>query len=159
MMSEPDTPGMVVRPPILYLGTLIAGLVVDAIWPAALFGGAMSAAPRTMVGLLMFATGVAVVSSAIRRLARAGTGVRAHQTTTIIVSDGVYAYSRNPIYVGLTMIYLGIAVAADNLWLVILLIPVLTVLRYGVIAREERYLERKFGGQYLAYKARVRRWV
>jgi len=159
MTSEPDNPGMVVRPPILYLGTLIVGLIVNAIWPGTLFGGAVNTVVRVMVGLLMLAAGVALVSSAIRRLARADTGVRAHQTTTTIVSDSVYAYSRNPIYVGLTLIYFGIAVTADNLWLAILLIPALALLRYGVIAREERYLERKFGEQYLAYKARVRRWL
>src|SRR5215510_4755420 len=117
MTSKPHEPGMVVRPPILYLGTLIVGLIVNAIWPGTLFGGAVNTVVRVMVGLLMLAAGVALVSSAIGRLRHADTGVRAHQATTAIVGDGVYAYSRNPIYVGLTLIYLGIAVAVDNLWL------------------------------------------
>jgi protein-S-isoprenylcysteine O-methyltransferase Ste14 len=76
-----------------------------------------------------------------------------------MVESGLYRYSRNPIYLGLSVVHLGVAVADNNAWLPILLVPVLVVLRYGVIAREEAYMERRFGQQYVAYKARVRRWL
>ena len=75
------------------------------------------------------------------------------------VDSGLYRYSRNPIYLGLSTIHLGVAVADNNAWLPILLVPVLAILRLGVVAREETYLARKFGPQYVAYKARVRRWL
>ncbi|MCH7795577.1 MAG: isoprenylcysteine carboxylmethyltransferase family protein, partial [Proteobacteria bacterium] len=76
-----------------------------------------------------------------------------------ILSDGLYGVSRNPIYLGLTAIYLGVGVMADAGWVAVLLGPLLLVMHFGVIAREERYLERKFGDEYLRYKASVRRWI
>ena len=79
--------------------------------------------------------------------------------TTAIVSDGPFRISRNPIYLGFTCITLGCALWLNALWVLLVLVPVLFVVQYGVIRREERYLEGKFGGQYLEYKARVRRWL
>ena len=79
--------------------------------------------------------------------------------STTVVTTGLYRLSRNPIYLGLAALYLGLAFAANSGWAVILLLPILAVMRYGVIAREERYLEAKFGDDYRAYKARVRRWL
>ena len=93
------------------------------------------------------------------RFRAAGTPVEPYKPTSAIVSDGLYGLSRNPIYVALTLIYLGIGVAIDSPWILALVVPVLLVMRTGVIAREERYLERKFGAEYLDYKVSVRRWV
>ena len=70
-----------------------------------------------------------------------------------------YRFSRNPIYVALTGLYLGIAVMLNSLWLIVLLAPLLIVMRLGVIQREEAYLEAKFGAEYTDYKTRVRRWI
>jgi protein-S-isoprenylcysteine O-methyltransferase Ste14 len=79
--------------------------------------------------------------------------------TTAIVTKGPFRYSRNPLYVSLTLLYLGVALIINVLWIVLLVVPVLVVMQRGVIGREEAYLERKFGEKYLSYKARVRRWV
>ncbi len=79
--------------------------------------------------------------------------------STTLVTNGLYSYSRNPIYISLTLIYLGLAIAADSLWSVIFLVPILILIRHGVIARAERYLERKFDGAYDDYRNRVRRWI
>jgi len=76
-----------------------------------------------------------------------------------MVTDGLYGLSRNPIYVALTGIALGIGIAADNAWVLSMLVPTLAIMRTGVIAREERYLEGKFGAAYRQYKAAVRRWL
>ena len=76
-----------------------------------------------------------------------------------LATSGPYAYTRNPLYLGSTLVYLGLSVAAGSLWAIILLVPLLWVINVGVVAREERYLERKFGNAYRTYKARVRRWV
>lgn len=78
---------------------------------------------------------------------------------TAVVADGVYSFTRNPMYLGMALIYAGIAIAADSLLTLILLISVLVVIRYAVIAKEERYMEAKFGAAYRDYKARVRRWI
>ena len=90
---------------------------------------------------------------------RAGTNIRPDQPTLAIVSDGPFRFTRNPLYLALTGLYAGIALLVNALWPLLLLAPVLAVLRWGVIAREERYLEAKFGEAYRAYRSRVRRWV
>ena len=90
---------------------------------------------------------------------RAGTRFETHQPTTRIVAAGPYRFTRNPIYTGMFLLLTGLAIGFDSLWLIIALAPFYLVIRYGVVAREEAYLERKFGSTYLDYKARVRRWV
>jgi protein-S-isoprenylcysteine O-methyltransferase Ste14 len=97
--------------------------------------------------------------SAEAAMKRAGTNIRPDQPTLAVVSDGPFRFTRNPLYLSLTGLYLGITLLADALWPLLLLVPVLVVLQWGVVAREERYLEAKFGEPYRAYKARVRRWV
>lgn len=93
-------------------------------------------------------------------LRRAGTTISVDRPTTAIVASGPYRYSRNPLYVALTLLYLGLGAAALNtLWALVLLPPLLVVIQRGVIEREERYLERKFGEEYRRYKRRVRRWL
>ncbi|NQV80212.1 MAG: isoprenylcysteine carboxylmethyltransferase family protein, partial [Alphaproteobacteria bacterium] len=93
------------------------------------------------------------------RFRRAGTAVQPYKPSTTVVTDGVYRFSRNPIYLGLTAFYLGLAFAVNSGWAILLLPLVLVVMHYGVIAREERYLEGKFGAAYRDYKNRVRRWL
>ena len=90
---------------------------------------------------------------------RAGTNIRPDQPTLALASDGPFRFTRNPLYIAVTGLYLGIALLVNALWPLVLLIPVLAVLRWGVVGREERYLEAKFGEPYRAYKARVRRWI
>jgi protein-S-isoprenylcysteine O-methyltransferase Ste14 len=75
------------------------------------------------------------------------------------VTSGIHGRSRNPIYVGLFLIYVGIGVAARSPWILIFTLPLALVMRYGVVAREEAYLERRFGDAYRQYKTRVRRWL
>jgi protein-S-isoprenylcysteine O-methyltransferase Ste14 len=104
------------------------------------------------------AAGIATGIVGFLQFRRAGTDVRPDQPTTALVTDGIYRYSRNPLYIAQALIYAGIALAADSLWALALLVPTLIVIRYGVIAREEAYLERKFSDDYRRYKTAVRRW-
>jgi protein-S-isoprenylcysteine O-methyltransferase Ste14 len=90
---------------------------------------------------------------------RAGTNVDPYEPATAIVTGGPYRFTRNPIYVGFTLVYVGISAFTNALAPLMLLPAVFAVMRRGVIEREERYLERKFGGEYLEYKGRVRRWI
>ena len=90
---------------------------------------------------------------------RAGTNVNPRDPTTAIVVEGPFRFSRNPLYLSLILAYLGITLLVNALWPLLLLPPLLVVLHWGVIAREERYLEAKFGESYRVYKARVRRWL
>lgn len=150
-----DRPNVVALPPLIYLGFLVLGILADFVWPTSI----ASLPVRLVVGGLLFAVGLVLAASAVRRFARAGTAVEVYRPATALVSEGPYRFSRNPIYLGMTLGYAGLAVIANSLWALALLLPVLAVIRYGVIAREEEYLERKFGENYRRYKSAVRRWV
>ncbi len=93
------------------------------------------------------------------RFRAAGTNVETWRPTEALVTEGLHARSRNPIYVGMLVIYAGLAILIDSLWALGLGVALFVYLRFFVIAREERYLERKFGETYLAYKRRVRRFL
>ncbi|HEV8673882.1 MAG TPA: isoprenylcysteine carboxylmethyltransferase family protein [Methylomirabilota bacterium] len=112
-----------------------------------------------VLGIALLAGWVIVSLPAILALRRAGTSVNPARPTTALVTWGPYRVTRNPLYVGLTMLYLGLTAWFNALWPLLLLPIVLVVMQRGVIVREERYLERKFGEEYRRYKARVRRWL
>ena len=152
---EPDAPGVIAKPPFIYLGFLALGLVLDWLWPHPLLPETL----RYTLGGALIVLGFTFVLDSIRRFKAAGTNFDTQKPATAILSEGPYRVSRNPIYIGLTAIYAGTGIALDAPWVWVLLIPALAVIHYGVILREERYLERKFGQEYLDYKARVRRWI
>jgi protein-S-isoprenylcysteine O-methyltransferase Ste14 len=95
----------------------------------------------------------------MRTIEKAGTPIRTDRPVPRLVIDGPFRYTRNPGYLGLAMLYAGIAVLRNALWAILFLPLVVYVIQRQVIGREERYLERTFGEEYLAYKRRVRRWV
>ncbi|MDP7549325.1 MAG: isoprenylcysteine carboxylmethyltransferase family protein [Alphaproteobacteria bacterium] len=153
--ASPDNPGVIIRPPRLYLGALALGLTLDYFKPAPWLPNQV----QYPVGLAMIAAGIALAALAMRRFRAAGTNIPTPLPSTALVAGGPYRFSRNPIYLALTLIFLGLAAAANSLWLLLLLPAVLAVMHYGVVLREERYLGGKFGERYLDYKARVRRWL
>lgn len=102
---------------------------------------------------------VTIIFAAAGRFRAAGTNIPPSLPTTALVTDGIYARTRNPFYLGSTLIYCGLAVVAGSLWAIVLLVPMLWVINVGAMARKERYLEQKFGETYRAYKGRVRRWA
>lgn len=150
-----DNAGVIVKPPFIYLGFLTAGIVLGALYPAHFFAAGI----RIFAGTVPILSGVTIVAAAFRQFQKAGTNVNPFEPTLALVTAGVYRFSRNPMYVSLTAGYLGIAIAADNLWAVAFLVPILLIMHYGVILREEKYLERKFGGAYRRYKSSTRRWL
>lgn len=146
---------MVAPPPIIYVCGLALAFALDWIWPIALLPTTVQFA----VGVPLIVLGFSLIALAFLRFRKAGTNVEPYKPTTAIVTDGIYGVSRNPIYLAMTVIAVGIAIAADNAWVVPLLVPTHVVMHIGVIAREERYLEGKFGEDYRRYKASVRRWI
>lgn len=107
----------------------------------------------------MILLGVAIVAAGIQNFSRAATPVPTDQPVRALVTSGIHGWSRNPIYVGLFVCYVGIGLVACNPWILVLTLPLAITVRYGVIAREEVYLERRFGDAYRHYKVRVRRWL
>lgn len=150
-----DSPGVVAPPPLIYLGGLALAFALDWLWPIAVLPTTLQYA----VGIPLIVLGFSVVALAFAQFRRVGTHIEPYKPTTAVVTDGLYAWSRNPIYVAMTGVTVGIAVAADNVWVLVMLLPTLAVMRTGVIAREERYLEGKFGDDYRRYMASVRRWI
>lgn len=108
---------------------------------------------------MVFALGVALGAWAFSIITRAGSNVPTNRPTTTIVDTGPYRLTRNPIYLGMVLGLIGEAIAVNSLWPLLSLVPFALVIRYGVIAREEAYLERKFGDVYHRYRARARRWL
>ena len=118
-----------------------------------------AAVPAGWLGGAVFAAALALFAWAIATITRAGSNVPTNMPTTSIVDTGPYRFTRNPIYLGMVLGLVGLAIAFDSLWLLVTLVPFVLVIRYGVVAREEAYLERKFGEVYRRYRARVRRWL
>ncbi len=155
--AAPDVAGVIALPPFIFLGFLVAAMVLEALVPLPIL--AAQAIARYVAGAALAACGLVMVRMGSRRFAAAGTNIPPNLPTTALVVDGIYGWTRNPLYLGATLVYLGLGLAAGSLWAIMLVVPLLWVINVGVIAREERYLERKFGDAYRAYKARVRRWV
>ena len=113
----------------------------------------------TAAGGVLAALGIALILTSVPRLKKAGSNVEPWKPTTTIVTTGVYGYSRNPIYLGMALAHGGLAIAGGSLAALASLMPSVLVIQSYVIAREERYLEAKFGKLYSDYKNRVRRWI
>ena len=151
------TSGVIIFPPLLLLIVIIGGLCLDRVVPLG-FSSALPVVPRIVAGAILFALGGVLTSTARATFVRAGTNVRPDQPTLSVVSNGIFAHMRNPMYVGGSIAALGLALMFASGWMVLLLVLALFVLHYGVVKREERYLEKKFGEPYLRYKATVPRY-
>jgi protein-S-isoprenylcysteine O-methyltransferase Ste14 len=150
-----DNPHVIAPPPLIFLAALGLGLIVSLAFPVDFLTPISRFAP----GLLLIVLAAVGLLSAFRTMQHAGTPLDPRETPRAIVSTGPYRFSRNPIYLSMALFVLGVGLLADALWVLVLLPVVLLVINYGVIAREERYLERKFGPTYLQYKSAVRRWI
>jgi protein-S-isoprenylcysteine O-methyltransferase Ste14 len=153
--DEQANPGIKVPPPLFYLLPLSLGLVLDrrAHIPF------LPRGVRRIIGWSLVGGGVALVGWASQTMRAADTTTRPDKPVSSLVQNGPFRYTRNPLYLSMTMIYVGIAVLRNTLWAILLLPLVLYAIQREVIKREERYLESTFGEEYLNYKARVRRWV
>ena len=168
-MSQPDTPGVIAPPPLIYLGFLLAGWGLAELgarpeageagfgWLAAGFN--LPVDVRRGVALTLIIAGLLLDGVAAGLFRRRGTAVEPWKPSTALITDGLYRFSRNPIYLGFAITYLGFAIAMDSWVVLLLLLPCLAVVDRFVIQREERYLAARFGAGYEAYRGKVRRWL
>jgi len=154
-VDEGDTPGLIARPPVIYLGSILVGLALHWLRPFAVVPAAW-AAP---LGAPLILAAAVVFLLSVRAFRKAGTPIQSVRPTTRLVQTGPYWLSRNPIYLAFTSLHLGVGFWVNSVWLLGTLLLTLVLMSYGVIAREERYLERKFGDEYVRYKTAVRRWL
>jgi protein-S-isoprenylcysteine O-methyltransferase Ste14 len=156
MNDTADTAQVLVRPPRAWGLTVIAGLALNWLVPLPFLPADL---PASGLGAMVFAIALALFAWAIVTMTRAGSSVPTNLPTTNIVESGPYRFTRNPIYLGMFLGLIGLAIAFDNVWLLMMLVLFALIIRYGVVAREEAYLKRKFVDAYRDYCSRVRRWL
>ena len=155
MSDERDTAGVIAPPPLIYGGALGLGILANRRYPAPF-------PPRRIARLLgwpLIVAGLGLAELGALEFGRAETNVNPYKPAAALVQAGPYRFTRNPGYLGAALIYAGISLLARSPWSLALLPGVLAIMRRGVIEREERYLEGKFGEEYRRYKERVRRWI
>ena len=153
--DEQDKAGIIAPPPLIYLVPLVLGLLLNRRFPTAFLPRRIS---RGFGGFLL-GSGALLLGWFEWEMRRADTPTNPYKPVSRIVTGGPFRYTRNPGYLAMAMIYAGVAARANALWPVLFLPAALLAIRRGVIEREERYLERKFGAEYLRYKAQVGRWL
>jgi protein-S-isoprenylcysteine O-methyltransferase Ste14 len=157
-VNDTATAGVIARPPLLFLAALLIGLVLDRLLrlPFPVPGIDLV---HWIIGGSLILIGLALATAGINNFSRVDTPVRSIKPTRALVTTGIHGWTRNPIYLGMFLVYGGIGIAASSPWTLILALPLAITIRYGIVAREEAYLERRFGDAYRDYKARVRRWL
>jgi protein-S-isoprenylcysteine O-methyltransferase Ste14 len=156
MSKTADHSGVAIHPPLFFLALLLLGVVLD---------DRLHALPIftqdhwRWSGVLGIALGVAISVSGQKAMARHHTNINPTQPTTAVVETGPFRFTRNPLYLSLTAIYIGLSLLLNTWWSLFVLAPLWLVMHFGVVLREERYLERKFGDTYRQYRARVRRYL
>jgi protein-S-isoprenylcysteine O-methyltransferase Ste14 len=145
-----------ILPPLLFLGSIALGVLLQ--WIAAL-PFASESRLRVPAGLALVALGIALGGWAFAWMRRTHQDPDPRKPSPELILGGPFRFSRNPIYVGMVWMQLGIGVALGNAWILLLLVPTILILVRGVIVKEEAYLARKFGEPYAAYCRAVRRWL
>jgi protein-S-isoprenylcysteine O-methyltransferase Ste14 len=159
-MSNPSPAGPDVRypPPLLFVAGIAAGWLLARAFPLPLVGlTARSAA--ALVGWLLVAIGTGLSIWGLATFRGAGTPIRPNRPASTLVTHGPFRLSRNPMYVGLCLVYLGVMLLMNSAWIVLFLPFVIATLYLTVIRHEERYLAVTFGIAYDEYRRRVRRWL
>jgi protein-S-isoprenylcysteine O-methyltransferase Ste14 len=157
-VTDTGTAGVVGRPILFFPAAILVGLVLDRLLPLPFVIPEADGVPWIVDGSLIL-IGLAFFAAGVRNFSRAATPLPTNQPARVLVTTGIYRWTRNPIYLGFLVVYGGIGVATQSPWVLILALPLAITVRYGVVAREEAYLERRFGNAYLDYKRRVRRWL
>ncbi len=156
-MSEGSNggPGLRVPPPLVYLLALTVGLAADQIRPLPF----LTSFWRYVLGATLIALAGSIMPAVLTRFRRAQTTFDVRQAASALITDGPYRFSRNPSYVGLSLLYAAVGVLVNSGWVLALLVPLLLFMHFRVIPREEAHLEAQFGASDVEYKSSVRRWL
>ncbi len=148
-------PGIRIPPPVIYVAALAVGFVLNSLWPLS----PLSGSSRYVIGSVVILVSGLIIAPVLRRFRRGGTPFDVRKPASALITEGPYRFSRNPSYVSLTLLYLGIGILLNNGWILILAAPVFLVMDLWAVRGEERHLEAKFGEGFLRYKAPVGRWL
>ena len=150
-----DHSGVVVPPPLIYVAFFLVGLGAQRYVPVA----RLPAGIGRVLGTVLVLSWLVLTTWSFRRFWASGTSVVPIRPTTALVTEGPYRLTRNPMYLGLLLLYIGVACWFGLVWPLLLAPVVVWVMGVSVIGREERYLTRKFGDEYRRYQSHVRRWL
>ena len=153
-----DNAGVIAPPPLIALAAVVLGLALDWLLPAYVLTVLLSYWERVFIAVILIGAGAALAIPAMRGFRSAGTHVEPWKASTVLVTGGVFGRLRNPMYVGLTLLLAGLSIFLASDWMLVMTIVFMPVIHFGVVKREERYLEAKFGDAYRAYKASVPRY-
>ena len=154
-MSDTDAPNVKIIPPLVYLAGIVIGIAISIWIPTKI----VPSSPAWTLGGILIICGAVLSGSAILKFKGVGTTVRPDRAASTLVIVGPYRITRNPMYLGLALVYVGIAIAVQSVWALIFLPVVLTIIQRRAIEPEEAFLERRFGADYTRYKEDVRRWI
>jgi protein-S-isoprenylcysteine O-methyltransferase Ste14 len=158
MMDARDTAGVIASPPLIAAATIGFGLALDWLLPAYVLTTLLTFPARIAIGVIVFAAGAGLGVPAVLAFRSGDTHVEPWKPSTALVTGGIFRWLRNPMYVGLALGVAGIGIALASDWTLVLLLPAAVVMHIGVVRREERYLEAKFGDAYRSYRAQVPRY-
>ncbi len=154
-MNNKDTSGATMPVPMVYFIFILMGLGVDYFWP-------FSFLPQSIlnpIGYTVIILSFLLFGLVLREFSKSNTSIDHRKPTTEVIVSGPFRYSRNPVYVSLTMLVIGIAIVADSIWVIVTAVPSVLIIHYFVILKEETYLLDKFGDEYQQYMRTVRRWI
>ncbi|MHB8483896.1 MAG: methyltransferase family protein [Nitrospiria bacterium] len=154
-MDRINTPGIIAPPPVVYILLFLTGLIPQIAFSVQPFSLPM----RWIICLILVGAGAFMISRAFQTMRQAKTSPNPYQPAAVLVTEGPFRFTRNPVYLGMNLFYLGFGVLLDPFWSILLFPVLLLIMEFGVIHREERHLEQRFGEAYLEYKASVRRWL
>ncbi len=158
MNEARDTAGVIAPPPLLALATILLGLLLDWLMPAYVLEQLLPLTARVAIGVVLIAASAALALPAIFGFRAAGTHVEPWKPSSALVTTGIFARLRNPMYVGLMVLIAGLAILLASDWMLVTDVGFAAVIHCGVVRREERYLEVKFGDAYRRYKEAVPRY-
>jgi protein-S-isoprenylcysteine O-methyltransferase Ste14 len=158
MPDHRDTADVIAPPPLIALAAVVFGLALDWLFPAFVLQLLLSFTTRIVAGIALIAAGTALAVAGRNVFVRSGTSVNPYKPVTALVITGVYAYVRNPMYVGLALLVVGIGIALASDWILVMLVAQMLIIHFGVVRREECFLEAKFGDDYRHFKAKVPRY-
>ena len=158
MTETRDNAGVIAPPPLIALTAVVLGLALDWLLPAFVSRVLLSWPERIVIAVVLIAAGAALAIPAMRGFRSAGTHVEPWKPSTALVTGGIFGWLRNPMYVGLALLLTALSILLACDWMLVMTIIFVPVIHFGVVKREERYLEGKFGDAYRSYKARVPRY-
>lgn len=155
MTEQKDNPGIITHPPVFYIVAILISIGLDKLYRLSFGGGEM----LENIAIIILVIGLVIFIAAGKTFRKNKQSPSVHATPVKIYTGGIYAYSRNPIYLAANLFLISASLYFDNLWMLIMLVPVLYIMTNLVIKKEEAYLEQKFGEEYTNYKKKVRRWI